>query len=131
MSPIDIEKSINKCWVSQLHVLTTQRCVPSAIHLGWKTNILVIFLDAGKHKTNSCTLYNVDIYERYKISSSQPISEPVLKTPHTVIGRHEEVSLNEESLNIINCIINLLDFKTLGQIIPDRSVPMYHNSYTQ
>jgi hypothetical protein len=48
MSPINIVKSINKCWLSLLHVLTTQRCVPSAIHLGWETNILVIFLYAGK-----------------------------------------------------------------------------------
>ena len=50
MSPKYVVKSINQCWVSLLHVLTTQRCVPSAIHLGWETNILVIriFLDAGK-----------------------------------------------------------------------------------
>ncbi len=50
-----------------------------------------------------------------------------------------EVSLNEISLNINTGVINPLDFKTLGQIIPDRCVPTlgrmqavdYHTSYLQ
>ncbi len=35
----------------------------------------------------------------------------------------DEESLNEGSLIIITKIITPLDFKTLGQIIPDRCVP--------
>ncbi len=35
-------------------------------------------------------------------------------------GCHDELSLNEVSLNIVTSIINPLDFETLGRIIPDR-----------
>jgi hypothetical protein len=77
------------------------------------------------------------------MSSSQPVSvsEFVSKTQYFLTACQDEVSLNNVSLNIINGIINLLDVKTLGQIIPDRCVPnfrpwtayrvVYRNSYMQ
>ena len=56
---------------------------------------------------------------------------------HCFVRCHDEGSLNEVSLNIITGIINHLDFKTLGQIIPEQRVPTLdciqavdnHNSY--
>jgi hypothetical protein len=83
--------------------------VPSAIHLG-RDDILVICLyTLLKPTAVQCTSI-VTVYEVYDIKCRQ-VSQPVSKTPYTVTGCQDEVSLNEVSLNIINCII------------PDRCVP--------